>query len=200
MNKITKICAILLSFQLLTGCAAMLVPSTSDPATKLAWAQELIEKQDRPLPAERLIREAIDIYREQKDEIGVAHGYRMYGIFFNAPALRKWQKYYQENGFLDKSASYDTRFQKALEYLDKSLSIATNHKDINMPANLYVLTGFAYQNMQQTAAACLAFDKSIVAYKLMVAQNSQVKASVPKEYSSFENGINDFKKRAACKS
>jgi len=46
---------------LLTGCAAMLIPKTSDPAKKLGYAYQLFDQQHRPLPAEELIRESIEI-------------------------------------------------------------------------------------------------------------------------------------------
>jgi tetratricopeptide (TPR) repeat protein len=199
MKKILLICATILSLQLITGCAAMFVPSTDDPARKLASAQNLVEKQGRPIPAERLIREAIDVYAEQKNEIGLAQAYRIYGIFFNAQAINNWQKYYQENGFMDKSASYETRYQKALEYFEKSLSLAVKNQNIDMPSNLYLLMGFSYQNLKKTDDACRAFDKSLAAHKIMVTQNPQTKISVPKEYSSFENGVNKFKRDLSCK-
>ncbi len=178
------------------------VPSTDDPARKLGWAQELVENQDRPIPAERLIRESIDIYQEQKDEMGLARAYRVYGIFFKDKAINKWQKFYQETGFLDKSATYETRFPKALEYFEKSLSLSMKNEDIDMPPNLYLLIAFTYQNMRQPEAACLAFDKSISAHKIMLAESPEAdpKASLPKQYSSFEEAVNDFKKRAGCKS
>jgi hypothetical protein len=45
------------------GCSAIGVPKSSDPATKLRQANELFVKQDRPLPAERLIQEALELYK-----------------------------------------------------------------------------------------------------------------------------------------
>jgi len=44
---------------ILVGCAGVGVVASSDPLAKLNDAQELFQKQDRPLPAERLIREAL---------------------------------------------------------------------------------------------------------------------------------------------
>ena len=48
---------------LLAGCAGVGIVSTSDPLTKLNDAEYLFMRQDRPYPAERLIQEAISIYR-----------------------------------------------------------------------------------------------------------------------------------------
>jgi polar amino acid transport system substrate-binding protein len=55
------------------------VVATSDPAVKLRDAQILYAEQQRPLIAERLIREAIQIYEERGDTLGLGHAYRSYG-------------------------------------------------------------------------------------------------------------------------
>lgn len=201
MKKIKLFFAVFVSLQLLVGCAAMGVPSTDDPARKLGWAQDLVEKQDRPIPAERLIRESIDIYQEQKNEMGLAQAYRIYGLFFKAPSLslNQWQSFYQEHGFLDKSATYQTRFPKALEYFEKSLSLSEKNKDVYMPANLYLQIALTHQLMRQNEAACPNFNKSLEAYKVMMAQDSQTKISLPKDYATFEKAIADLKNRAGCK-
>jgi tetratricopeptide (TPR) repeat protein len=184
---------------LMAGCSAMLVPSTDDPAAKLKWAQELVENQGRPIPAEQLIREAIEIYQGQKNEIGLAMAYRVYGLFFKAPAIVRDQIFYKEHGFLDKSAHYETRLQTALEYFDKSRTLLESKTDIGMLANIYLQIGLTHQLMGQTDAACSAFDKSLKVYKGMMTQDLQTKVVLPKDYTSFESGMLDIKRRAGCK-
>jgi tetratricopeptide (TPR) repeat protein len=177
----------------------MLVPATNDPAAKLGWAQELVENQDRPLPAERLIREAIDIYQEQKNDFGLAKAYRVYGLFFKSPSIVRWQKHYQEQGFSDQSAKYETRLQMALGYFEKSRALLEAHQDVNLLANVHLQIGLTHQLMGQNDAACSAFDRSTAAYKTMMAQDPQAKIAVPKEYTSFDKGMSDIKKHAGCK-
>ncbi len=67
---------------LVAGCAAMGVPYTTDPKKKLSYAVMLYDEQQRPLPAERLIRESIDIFKSENNEKGLAQAYRVYGFFF----------------------------------------------------------------------------------------------------------------------
>src|SRR5439155_17074841 len=66
--------SMLLLSSLLTfaGCAAFGVPPTRDPATKLRTATWLFDRQDRPLPAERIIREALELYQKDGDQLGIA--------------------------------------------------------------------------------------------------------------------------------
>src|SRR5581483_10231032 len=109
---------------LLIGCAGIGVTSTSDPAEKLRDAYYLTERADRPLVAERLIREALDIYARNNDQLGIAEAYKQYGLFFSSDSLAgKWSTYYKNNGFLDKTVSYDGRYTKAIEYLEKARAI-----------------------------------------------------------------------------
>src|SRR6267378_1202521 len=78
------------------GCAAFGVPATTDPAGKLRDATALFDRQDRPLPAERLIREALELYQKNGDQLGVAEAYRTYGFFFRSGSVGgKWSKFYR---------------------------------------------------------------------------------------------------------
>lgn len=176
----------------------MLVPETSDPAAKLNWAQELIDNQGRPIPAERLIRESMDIYHERKDEVGLANAYRVYGLFFKSQAVQRMQKFYESTGFIDKSATYATRLEKSLEYLQKSGAMLEKQKNLDRMANIYMQIGFAYQMMKDTSAACSSFDKSLLAYKAMLVDDPKSTVLLPPKYKSYDAFIAELKKQAAC--
>lgn len=191
--------AILFAVHLLGGCAAALVPATEDPAGKLRWALELIDNQQRPIPAERLINEAIGTYTSQKNELGLAEAYRVYGIFFKSQAVERMQVNYRENGFFDKSATYQNRLDKSLEYLGKSRDLLEKNNDLSTLPNVHLLMGWAHFQMKNTDAACAAFDDSLKAHQLKIARYPEKKIVLPKEYSSFEQAIADQKNRAGCK-
>ena len=69
---------VIVGASVLIGCAAYGVPATSNPDEKLRDAYMLFERKDRPLPAERLLREAITMYQEQKNEPALGEAYRAY--------------------------------------------------------------------------------------------------------------------------
>jgi len=199
MNHYRNFFAILLAVNLLAGCAAALVPATSDPARKLGWAQELFDNQDRPLPAERLINEAIEIYKTQHDELGLAEGYRVYGLFFKSQAVERQQNFYQNNGFQDKSAAYDKRLDKAAEYFYKSLALMQKNNASGSLPNVHLQIALTHWRMNNLGAACTAFDDSLKAYKARMQQHPDTKVVLPEEYSNFEIAVNDLKKRAGCR-
>lgn len=146
--------AIVLLIFILNGCAAVGVPTTSDPYEKLAWSQELLYRQDRPLPAERLIIEAIEICTEKKDTDCSAEAYSTYGAFLESSSVKKRKKRYQKGGFLDKTVKYEDRLSKAIEYYNKSIAIKPD-------ATVYYFLGLSYFDKGQYDRAIADLDKAI---------------------------------------
>lgn len=183
---------------LLSACAAMLVPETSDPAKKLAWARELIESQNRPLPAERLIVEATNIYQSQQNELGLAEAYRVYGLFFMSRAVGRHQGFYEKSGFVDRTANYATRYQRAIEYFDKALVLLEKNKDVQWITNVHALKAFTYEDMNDKPAACRAYDQSLVSHRAIRENRPDLMTHGAREFSDFETGVAEYKKRLGC--
>jgi len=117
-----RFCVELSGFLFLVGCAAMGVFATSNPDVKLSDAEYLYMNKGRPLPAERLIFEAIEIYQKQNDSQGLGHAYRAYGDLLRSPIVAtKYDKIYREYGFRDKTVTFENRVAKSKEYYTKSL-------------------------------------------------------------------------------
>ena len=60
---------IMLLLMVVSGCSAVGVPLTSDPAKKLSYAEALFDRDDRPLPAQTLIEDAIEIYKNRNERL-----------------------------------------------------------------------------------------------------------------------------------
>jgi tetratricopeptide (TPR) repeat protein len=150
--KKTSTFLISIFFIWLSGCAAFGVPYTSDPYEKLGLAKELFNRQGRPLPAERLIREAIEICNKTNDSKCQAEAYFAYSSFFKSPSVEKWRKNYQRNGFMDETATFETRLAKSEEYFNKAISLNPE---------IYLNRGIAYYDNGQLELAFSDFDKTI---------------------------------------
>ena len=97
---------------MLAGCAGVGVIASSDPLTKLNDAEDLYQEQDRPLIAERLIREAIVIYQERDDPHGLGNAHREYADLLRSRSIvGKWQTYYRQYGFQDTTVTFDNRLE-----------------------------------------------------------------------------------------
>ena len=184
---------------MLSGCAGIGVIETSDPAVKLSDAGYL-QDRDRPLIAERLIREATEIYQSKNDQLGLAKSNMAYGHFFMSPTLEgKWSTFYRERGFIDKSATYDSRYEKAIEYFEKALPVLRDHQKYDKMTNAYANEGFVYVMLGKREAACQAFDKSLQSYHDNIQQNPEAKPIAPQGFGSFEEYLTYRKKVINCK-
>ena len=188
----------------LTGCAGVGVVATSNPYTKLSDAMYLLEHEDRALIAERLIWEAIEICKEKQDQLCLAQAYRNYGFFFRSPHIKVWSKAFKEYGFHDKTATYENRYSKSVEYFTKSGNIYTELKKFGLLTNVALNKGFTYDMMGEKELACKAFDESAISNEKHLqadpeaAKNQKEKLSLPDNFETFDEFLDAQRKRVGC--
>lgn len=189
---------------LLGGCAGVGVVASSDPLTKLNDAEYLFTREDRPLIAERLIREAIVIYQEQDDPHGLGNAHREYADLLLSPSVTgKWQKYYRENGFQDKSVTFKNRKDKASEYYSKALEYYTRAESklreanrFDSLTNVYFNMGWSEYRLGDRAKSCAFYDKALEAYNENIKRNPEAKPYSPT--GSVPEMLDAQKKRVGC--
>jgi tetratricopeptide (TPR) repeat protein len=184
----------------ITASADAGVFSTTDPAQKLRDATDLFDFKGRPLPAEHLIVEAIAQYQASNNSLGLAEGYRVYALFFRSRTLAwpNFQKYYSEKGFLDLSATWDSRYAKAVEYLRKSEVILKPTDRFDLLANVYFHLGDVFVLMHNADDACRAFDQSLDAHAEFHRRNPAKDSVLPPGYRSVDDWIGAAKRYAGC--
>lgn len=185
---------------IVAGCAGVGVIARSDPATKLRDAGDLFERQDQPLMAEKLIREAIESYQNRNDQQGLADAYRTYGFFFRSPAIEgKWSRYYREKGFLDESASFDARYGRSVQYLEQARAIYEEYRRFDALTNVNLNIGFTYEVMGYGAAACEAFDRSLENNRDNLRQSPKARLTLPQGYATYEEFLAPHQERVGCR-
>jgi tetratricopeptide (TPR) repeat protein len=195
----------LISTLAVLGCAGVGVVASSDPAVKLRDAEVLYSEEQRPLIAERLIREAIHIYEEHGDSLGLGHAYRSYGKLLLSSSIIQWSQFYREHGFQDKSVTFDNRREKAKDYFAKSLDYFKNAETSSREAGqfdrltkVYYDLGVAYYLVEDRDNSCRAFDQSVDMHAETIRRNPNAKAILPPGYASFADLVASVKKRAGC--
>jgi hypothetical protein len=185
---------------LLAACAAAGVVATSDSAKELSDAMELFDYAGRPLPAEKLIVEAIAKYRASDNELGLAEGYRVYGLFFRSKSLSEpgYKKAYSERGFLDPSATWENRYAASLEYFRKSAAILTRFDRLDLLSNVYFHMGEDSILMHDMANACAELDQSLEAHAEFMRRHPGTDVDLPRGYKSFDDAIAPAKQAAGC--
>ncbi len=185
----------------LCGCAAVGVPLSSDPNQKLNYAASLMEDwgpEQRPLPAERLIQEAMDIARTKGDDVCLANAYRIYAFFLDSKAVENWELHYRKYGFIDKSISFDNRKQKSIEYFEKARDIYESKLMYGAVTNIYYSLSLLYYWNHQQKEACDALEKSLESHLKFKRSNPGVRITLPDGFSSYEAYVDAAKKECGC--
>jgi len=159
--KSAYVVIMVLCVALMAGCAAR---STHDPALKLTWAAEEFGRNEDPIAAEELLQESLYIYRKQMNQLGLAETYRHYGLFLRSHAVTKFREHYQQFGFLDESIRYNNRYEKALEYFNKSGQIFAEKNLAGPLADVYLSMAKTYALMDMVPESCASLDKGRKSY------------------------------------
>ncbi|QEY59064.1 hypothetical protein FXF61_07695 [Pseudomonas sp. C27(2019)] len=188
------VCALIL----ISGCSAVGVVYSSNPYNKLANASSLLE-HDRATAAEHLIVEALAICEETAEPACFAAVYRGYGMFFADPSLMgQWRPHFAEHGFIEATASLSNRYEKAVEYLEKSRDLYNQLSRYDALSNVYLQMGFIHEGTYNRDSACAAYDASLQAHIENRRQNPNARVILPKRYDSFEDYITVQKGKAQC--
>ncbi|MES1982088.1 MAG: hypothetical protein V4443_06390 [Pseudomonadota bacterium] len=187
---------------LLVGCAGVGIVATSDPDRKLRDAEHLWVKQDRPLPAERLISEAIEIYQKRGDLRSQGAAYRQYGNLLLSKSLTKWG--FPNMSFHDQTVpgvTFENRRDKALEYFGKALEVYQKYEQVPLAAkqyddltNLYYVMAWTYNGLNDHDNTCKYFDKSLGAYAENIRLNPTVRPFSP-GFNSFPEQVAFYEKK-----
>ena len=107
----------------LTGCSAVGVVETNDPHEKIEQAIYLLISENRPIPADKLLAQAINIFEQQHDQMGLVRAYRARGHFLLSDSVKNNSKFFINHGFFIDGDVYNKREEKAIEYFLKIRAI-----------------------------------------------------------------------------
>lgn len=192
MKKEKILVAALLGSGALLGCAGVGVMSTSDPKQKLSDARHLAYIQDRPLIAERLIKEALEKCQLAHDKVCEAESLHTYAAFFLSDAVTRHETFYREHGFLDETASFDRRNEAAVRYFTRAAPLLRESRKFDWLTNAYVNIGDQRMRLGDRDQACIAYVESGKAHVQNLEENPGVKVVV-------QDGFKDYKKYLAAR-
>jgi tetratricopeptide (TPR) repeat protein len=189
----------------LAACAGVGVVNSPDPLVKLNDAAYLFQKENRPVPAETLIQEAIVIYEKRDDSHGLGNANREYGDFLRSGAVFNWRDAYRRHGFLDRSVTYDNRLEKASEHYSKALEYYRLAKTQEMAAGKYDALTNVYYNMALSHfalgarnEACADYDRALHAYNDNMQRNPTAHPH-GSQAGTVPESIAAAKKEAVCR-
>jgi hypothetical protein len=111
---------LLLTFLIsLTGCSAVGIVETNDPHEKIEQAIYLLNSENRPIPADKLLAQAINIFEQNNDQMGLVRAYRARGHFLLSDSVKNSSEFFINHGFFIDGKVYNKREEKAIEYFLK---------------------------------------------------------------------------------
>lgn len=188
---------IILTFITLAGCAAALVPYTSDPNQKLSDAYWLFDTKQRALPAQKLILESIEIFKEENNQSGLAKAYVAYAVFLRSYAVDRYAEHYKETGFKNGNIPFNNRYNASIEYLEKSVSIYQEKQEFDNLTNTYLHMGFTFLTDNNVSKGCEMFVKSLDMNKIFVKNNPDAQLNLG-GFNSYQEYIGHKMKLANC--
>ncbi len=181
----------------LAGCAAALVPHTNDPEQKVTDAYWLFDTKQRPLPAQKLILEAIEIYQEKGNDSGLAEAYIAYAIFLRSYAVERYTEHYETTGFNNGAILFKDRFNASITYLDKSRAIYEEKQEFDNLTNTYLHMGFTYIIDKNVPKSCEMYIKSLEMNTLFRSNYPDAKLNLG-GFKSYKDFIDYKMKQAEC--
>jgi hypothetical protein len=173
------------------------VVATSDPRKELANALALFD-HGRPLPAERMIVDAIAQCERTGNNECLGEAYRVYGLFFQSAAVTEFKVQYQKYGFLDKSATWHTRYQASILYFRRAAAIAQDTDHYDALSNIYYLTGRSFAHMHDIDRACVEMAHSLQAHEEFQRKIPDATVALAKGQVSFGDAISDQQRWMGC--
>lgn len=182
---------------ILLACEAAGVPETNDPAEKLTYARLLL-RDNRPLPAERLIDESMEIYQSRGDRAGLADAQYRYGWFLAGDAVELMADWYRENGFQSSSVTFESRQQESAKYFQLAATGFTQTANFAKASNAYFDLGLAQSQIDKTESACAAYRESLKSFYTYFQQDPAAEVNLPKGISSYEEYVIPPAAAAGC--
>jgi hypothetical protein len=183
---------------LLSACAAVGVTASDDPRTKLRDAYALL-RQDRPYPAERLMREAITGFQEKNDPYGLGLAQLMFGQFVKTPAF-DWPLFREQYPNTETSQQ---RTALASRYLvDAAANFRKAAADPKLPSD--ERTGYhwreylAHKELEDRRGMCGALRSMNESHAAFRRDKPNATVHYPRQYSSFEDYISAMMREANC--
>lgn len=131
---------IFLSSLLLLGCSSAGVIHSNDPSVKISQAYQL-KSQSRPIPAQKLLQEALVIYQAENNKQGEARAYLGLGDLYKsqsyqsqADIFKKWNEY---QSYAD-AASY---YLKAGNIYEEKLDYWSLSRTYSAAGDAHILDG-----------------------------------------------------------
>ena len=172
---------------LLSGCAGMNVIETSDPNIKLKQSREMIQ-QGRPLMADSLILQAIKLYKNNNNSLGVAEAYFSYAALYREDSIKSYK------------TIYDPTFQKSIDSYHEAITWFKKAKSDIGVAKTLASIGMIYGSKGNFEKTCSYLTEAQDIYNLGKSNGTIINDPeiLTPNFSDFDTVLKQLLKQAKC--
>lgn len=150
---------VVLLLSAIIGCTGVGFVATSDPNKKLAQANALMD-QDRALLAEDVIKQALEIFQKDGDELGMADAYHTYGNLYKHTSYHvTWAAKFKELG------TYDGTYMKSISNYEKAIKLFEKNNEETGVVKCLVGIGNAYAGRGENEKECKYYKEALSRYQ-----------------------------------
>lgn len=194
-----KIIILFIACCFLSACAAAGVVASSDPRQKLKDAYSLL-RENRPYPAERLIREAMEGFKEQNNSYELGLAQLMYGQFVKSQNF-DWPLF---RGQYPNTETAEQRNTFALPYFKEAINnfrIAASDPKLShdTKSGYYWREYLAHRELKDSDGMCSALRNMKIENDAFMKENPGAKVNVNPPYKTFDEFMSGSMQDAHCK-
>jgi len=181
---------------LMAGCEGVGIPATDDPNAKLSQAEYLRTDAGRIMQARRLTEQAIELFAQRGDKLGLAEAYRELGLVAldgglgDDPVVRR-----------DPKAPLQPRpgdLDNADKYLKRALDFASEFDQPYMAGNINFVLGNIEVMRGTPLQSCAYYDLSIRSFRDAQTRMPDLHPIPPVDGSDPATFAGRAKKAAGC--
>ncbi|MDR3526566.1 MAG: hypothetical protein P4L57_04735 [Rhizomicrobium sp.] len=188
---------VLVCAMLLAGCEAVGIPPTGDPEVKLSQAELLMSGAGYLMQARRLTEQAITLFEQRGDKVGLARAYREYGLIAlgggmtDNPALVR-----DPNAPLEPSPEDLNRAEDALK---RALDLAVETDQRYLAANIHFVLGNIAMLRGIPQRGCAHYSAALTGFRHAQTTLPGVKLELPAGAKDPVEFVERAAKEAGCK-
>lgn len=143
--------------------------------------------------ARRHILEAIEIFEQRGDDLGLAEAYRSYGFLVRVNGEDVILRHAPSD-----PTNEDGRLDTSIEYFRKSMTLAEANDQHGLVTNLHYNIAVNHYYAGRVDEACLSFDRSLATYWKSVEIKPDVVVDLPAGVKDYPELIDRAKQQAEC--
>lgn len=178
----------------MSACSGVGLIATDNPAVKISQAAAMAN-QGRSAQAQRLLKEAMAIYQQRGDNVGLGEAHRQFGFLARAGQGREGLLLVKDaRSVVPKREDWELSQQ----HMRQALDLFSRADRPDLASNVYLLLGTGSFYLGEREQACAYLDQSLAANQQWETAHPDKKVELPSSVKNFAELIAKRKSDVGC--